>query len=361
MKILHKYIIRETIPYFFFSLLLLTFLGILQRLMRMVNLIFTRDVSPVLVLKILMSYFPQTLSLTIPMSILVAVLMAYGRMSGDKEITALRSSGVNLFSIIKPVLTVSFIIVVVMIYLNLKFIPDTYFNARRYLHRMGTSSPLISIQENKFNKIGNILINVSDIDSAELSFRNVHIEDYSHNENRTILGRKGRLERTETGFNLIINDAAIHQLDGEGKYRIITPIKQISLPINIFDQGLTDVRKTVKMMTYYELIDIITNKETDHNERTINNARVHLAQMFVIPFASLAFAFIAAPLGLISKTGKSVGLGLSFIVIFIYYILLSVSETIALKGMISPFIILWTPNVVLVIMGILLIRKVIAA
>ena len=362
MKTLSRYILIETIPYFIYSLALLSFLGLLQRLMKMVNLIFTRNADSVLIFKILINFIPPTVSITIPMSILIAVLMAYGRMSGDNEIIAMRSCGINLLIIIKPVLIVSLIFGLILIGLNLQFIPYSMYQAKKYLNKLAISSPLISISENKFNKLGNILLKVEKIEPKNLGFKNLHIE-YADNKNRIILAKEGYILKDKTGYSLVINNASIHQLDKNDKYKIVNPIDQMIIPINIFNSKLNSrFNKSLKMMSFFELIKFI--KIYDRSNKVIKpliTARIYLIEMFVIPIACISFAFIAAPLGLISKSGKSIGFGLSFILIFIYYILLTISETISYKQIISPYIVLWFPNVLLIVIGIILIKKVIHA
>lgn len=362
MKILTKTIIIESLPYFFFSFIILTFLGLLQRLLTMVNLIFTRNADIGLVIKIFLNFIPTTISVTVPMSILISVLMVYGRMSGDKEIIAIRACGINLIKIINPILVISLLLSIILIALNLNFIPNTFYNARSYLYRLTISSPFLNISEYKFNQLGNIILKVNNIDSKNLSFTNIHIE-YINDKTRIILAKSGQIVKDKTGYNLVINDASIHQIDPDGKYKIINPIKQMIIPLDSFSNNINDIyEKTIKMMTFTELVQFIKNfNPSKYRLKELISAKIYLVEMLVIPFACLAFSFIAAPLGLISKSGKSIGFGLSFILIFIYYVLLSLGETISYKNIISPYWILWMPDIVLIIIGILLMKKVIYA
>ncbi|HOK41567.1 MAG TPA: LptF/LptG family permease [bacterium] len=360
MRLLSKYVLIELFPFFIYSFLLLTFLGLLQKLIQSITLIFTRDVDFLVVVKIILYFLPSTILLTIPMSLVIAILMVFGKMSADKEIIAIKSAGINLFYIIRPVLFFAIFFSLLLIFLNVKFIPDTSYKAKKTIYKMSIESPLIAIAEDKFNRLGDILLKFEKMNPELLSFTNAHIEFIS-DKNKIILAKKGKISKNKNGYILIINDVSIHQLEDDGKYKIIHPIKEMIIPLEYFNSQLNSIyEKTIKMMNFYELKNFIKNfDKNNENLRLLINAKIYLTEMFVLPIACIAFAVIASPLGLISKSGKTIGFGVSLILIFIYYVLLSFSETLAFKEIFSPYYILWLPNIFLFIIGIFLIIKVI--
>src|ERR1039457_6873951 len=93
MKILSRYILREFLSNLFLGLLIFTFVLLLDHLFELADLLLNKGVGLGLTLKLLFLLLPSSLSLTLPMSTLLAVLLTFGRLSENNEITAVRASG----------------------------------------------------------------------------------------------------------------------------------------------------------------------------------------------------------------------------------------------------------------------------
>src|ERR1035437_7030767 len=104
MKILSKYILKELFFPFFLSMGIISFLLITNRLITLVDLVLSYGVNPLTVVKLVLYILPATFAITVPMSLLVAVLMAFGRLSQDMEITAMKAGGVSLRRLLLPLL-----------------------------------------------------------------------------------------------------------------------------------------------------------------------------------------------------------------------------------------------------------------
>ena len=77
-----------------------------------------------------------------------------------------------------------------------------------------------------------------------------------------------------------------------------------------------------------------------------------------IPFASIVFIFIGAPLSLTPvKSAKSIGMGLSIIVIFIYYIFMNFGRVLGSNGKIDPMLGAWMPNLIFLVLGLILVSR----
>lgn len=92
-KILHRYIFREIGVPFALGLGVFTFVLLLARLLKLIELVVNRGVPVESVARIFLYLLPAFLEVTVPMAMLLAILVAFGRLSADSEITALRSSG----------------------------------------------------------------------------------------------------------------------------------------------------------------------------------------------------------------------------------------------------------------------------
>ena len=116
MKTAHRYVFQEMMPYFFLSVAVLTFLFMINKIFVLLDLVINKKVPLGDTLVLYFSLVPFVLSLTIPMSMMVATLLAFGRLSSDMEITAFKSSGVHIFNLIFPVLLFGFVMTLGMLY-----------------------------------------------------------------------------------------------------------------------------------------------------------------------------------------------------------------------------------------------------
>ena len=123
-------------------------------------------------------------------------------------------------------------------------------------------------------------------------------------------------------------------------------------------EEISKLNKKVSDMNFSELREYIYLKESQGRETF--EERVKLHQRISIPFASFIFALLAAPLGIKPgrSSGSAVGLGLSIIVIFIYYILMTVGDAVASQGTVAPWLGAWLQNIVFLIIGSVLLYRV---
>src|SRR4030067_3630658 len=97
------YILNEISPIFFVSLMSFTFILLMDKIFKRVELVAARGVNPVQILKLLMFISPSFLIFTIPMGVLVSTLLTFGRLSADSEITAFKASGFSLYQLFFPI------------------------------------------------------------------------------------------------------------------------------------------------------------------------------------------------------------------------------------------------------------------
>jgi len=106
-KIVHRYVFREIVVPFLFGLSVFTFILLIARLLKLIELVVTRGVPVLNILQLLSYIMPAFLEVTVPMAMLLAILVAFGRLSADSEMVALRSSGLSLYQLIAPVAMVA--------------------------------------------------------------------------------------------------------------------------------------------------------------------------------------------------------------------------------------------------------------
>lgn len=152
MKILHRYIYKELIGPFLFSLSIIMFLFLMQYLVKIINEIFGKGLALFTIFKLIVFNLAWMMALAVPMATLLAVLMAYGRFSADNEIIILKSSGISIYRMIRPALVFGAALTVFMLYFNDQILPDTNHAARQLFQSIRQKKPTLTLEEHIFFK-----------------------------------------------------------------------------------------------------------------------------------------------------------------------------------------------------------------
>ena len=130
MRLLSKYLVRETILPFIFSLLMITFVLFINFLLRAIDRFLGKGLELSIILEYLFLNMAWIIALSVPMAVLLASLMTFGRMSEDNEINAMRSSGISFLSIIYSPLLLGVLVALLLTFFNNFILPEMNFRAR---------------------------------------------------------------------------------------------------------------------------------------------------------------------------------------------------------------------------------------
>jgi len=129
-KTIDKYVFRELVTPFMYSILVLTMIFLVNFIIRAMDRILGKGLSFLVILEYILLNLAWILALAIPLSVLVAVLLAYGRLATDHEVTAMRSGGISLPRIMAPALAFGIFIGSFTLYFNTSILPDVNHRAR---------------------------------------------------------------------------------------------------------------------------------------------------------------------------------------------------------------------------------------
>ncbi|MBP2681005.1 MAG: permease YjgP/YjgQ family protein, partial [Candidatus Krumholzibacteriota bacterium] len=147
---LERYILRNHIGPFFFSLSLLTFVFIMDFILRYIDLFLTKGVAFHIVLQTFILSLGHMFALIIPMAVLPATLMTFGNFASENEITAMKASGVSLYRMILPGFVAATLLTGGMIYYNNRILPESNHRLLNLLIDIGKKKPTVEIKENVF-------------------------------------------------------------------------------------------------------------------------------------------------------------------------------------------------------------------
>jgi len=153
MRLLDRHLLRAAVGPFFFGLFTITFLLMIDVLFRYVDMFVSKGVPFVVATKVLILSLGYTLALSVPMSVLVAVLMAVGQLAADNEITAMKASGVSLWSVLRPLLLGAVMIGGGLTAFNHYVYPESNHTLVGLLYDIKRSRPMLEIRPQMFTDL----------------------------------------------------------------------------------------------------------------------------------------------------------------------------------------------------------------
>jgi len=352
MPIIYKYLTKEIFKYFAIILAMVVSIYIAVDFFERIDDFMEAGLSISKVFSYLIFKTPFIVAQIIPVSILLAVLIVFGLMSKYNEIVALKSSGISIYYLLRPVLLIGLIVSAFLFFLSEIIVPITMGQANRiWLNEVRKESAVISKGKNIWIK-GNHLI--------------THIK-YYHATNRTIFGIT--INRFDESFRLIRRVDANKGIYKQGKWvlydiveqnlnkadgnYIIKFHKEIIEKFDFLPDDLKRVIKKSEQMSFKELLAYIKKVEAEGYDAT--SYKVDLYAKAAFPFVCIIMCIVGT--GIALKEKKHEGLALSIAygigIVFLYWIFYSFCVSLGYGDMLPPFIAAWTANLVFLSFGVI--------
>ena len=356
-KIISRYVFRYMLAPFGLCVLFFTFLFLMAEMIKVVNWIVNYNVSFGSVCAAILFTIPFLLTFVLPMSIMVAVLLTFLRLSTDNEIIALKSCGLGIYKLLRPVLLFGFIGAVMTLALTLFVVPWGKGALEILAYKVAASNISIGLQERTFNdSFKDLVLYVNEIDRRQNQVKDIFIEDKRRPDVVvTVVAPSGKLlsNPEQLKLQLQLFDGTIYQTNlGERSSNAIY-FRTYNMNLDLAEL-VSDVekpkyrhRESLNLKDLRERIKVFA--ETHPGK---NRARMTLHRRFAIPAACIVLAFLALPLGIQARSTKpflSMLLGLFFFLL--YYLLLSAGYTFGERGYIPAALSMWLPNAVMTIVG----------
>lgn len=356
MRILDRYVIREVLWPFGIGLLITTFLFIIPVLIRDGEELVAKGVPPHVIAQLMWQLVPQSLGLTVPMSLLFGLLIGFGRLSGDREFVAMQACGVSLLRLLRPVALLSLGTTAWSAYVLLVSVPAGNQTYREILFGIVADRAESTVKPRVFfDDFPNLMLYVREVPPAG-GWNGVFMADDRPGQKRSIyLARRGRvvIDRQRRTAEMVLDDGTQHTADTAGKYEVFT-FKQQVIKVNpdtVFARAGPD--KGEREMTIGELEVRIADLE--RLGESAHGARMEIHKKFSIPFACIVFGLIGLALGASNRReGRLASFVIGTAVIFVYYVLLWLGIGMARGQMLPAWLGVWLPNLVLLPLGALL-------
>ena len=342
------------------ALVLFTFVMLVGNLVKLTDLLINKGVSPLLILEMFGLLMPSLMSYTLPMSVLTGTLLAFGKLSSDREILAMKASGISFYAIAAPVLLTGLVVSIGLIPINTHAVPWSHYATRQLLVDIGIRNPAAFLEGGTFIKeFKPYILFIYQVEGNKLSKIRIY-EPKEGRPTRTIVAQRGEFIPipNEQRVLLKLYDGAADEPDPKD------PLKFYKLQFKTYAMNLAvgegknskNLSRKPKDMSLYQLKTEIAKLSGEGIDPV--PLRVEFHRRFSMAFSPLMFILTGLPLGVTTRRAqRSVGFGLSVIVFLGYYLFLVLGQALAEKGTVSPMPALWIGNLVFFAIGLWLLRR----
>jgi len=361
MRILTRYILREVTSHALIGVAVFTFVLFTRDLGRLLELV-VRNSAPLPSVAALFFYtVPVALIYTIPMGVLVGILIGLSRLAADSEITAMRASGMGVWTFLR-IISIFAVGATLLALLNSVYIaPKSQAALGRLQDRLKNSQVSFEIQPRVFYEgFPQLVLYVQDVHSGRGAalWKGVFIADISTPTPRIWTAQQGILvpEGQDT-LHLHLTSGSTHETDPDnpGNYRIST-FEQTDIPI-YFPPSESKQEQEPAPMAQLGTWELPREaRQTNPSAALWYESEFH--RRFALPAACLVLALVGLPLGLSSKKGgKSAGFVLTIVLVLVYYSLSLSGISLARQGKIPPALGAWGADLVFLIAGAVLLWR----
>ena len=358
MKLLDRYVVREILPPFLIALLVFTFVLIIPFIIEMAEQLIAKGVPWPTLLRLTATLVPQALGLTIPMSFLIAILVAFGRLSADREVMVLMACGVSPYRLLRPVFVLGIVFWAATSWVMIDAIPNENQNYREITARIVADRAEGQVRPREFfEDFPDTVLYVREV-PASGGWQDVFAATTRDPAQPVIyIARRGRMvvDRRLRTIQMLLQDGTRHTTKSNepGTYEVVR-FKEMILsldPESVFPR--TGPARGEREMSIAELQARIADLRA-HN-LSPHNPIMEIQKKFSIPVACFVFAELGVALGVSHRRdGKLASFVLGIGVIFVYYVVMFTAQAMTKGGLMPAWLAMWLPNILLGAAGILL-------
>lgn len=352
-KVLDKFILGELRAPFLFGMMAFSIILVAGGLLfQLADLIIERGVSLGVVARLFLYYMPRLVAFTVPMSCLLAALLGFSKLSTNSELVALKSAGLSFQRIMRPVVVAAFFVSIGSFLVNETVVPLSEKAAANVMvyEVLKQTPPIfkekIFLREESAGKLKRVIY-IDKMNNRTNVMQNIIVQEFED-------GRMIRVISAKTGewinSGWWMDDGKVFEIKEDGSVSLMFKFDRQALML-LFNPE--EVKKKVEdpdQMTISALYQTIKLNEATGMDSSKLWMILHLR--ISIPWACLILAIVGAALGSRpQRSGSSVGLGLSVIIVFVYYVIMSFTRSLGESAYLPPFIAAWTANAIFLIVG----------
>jgi LPS export ABC transporter permease LptG/LPS export ABC transporter permease LptF len=361
VRILTRYILKEVVSHAFIGGAIFTFVLFIRYLPNLLELVVRNSASLGTVLKIVFLLMPNMFTVTIPMAVLVGILLGLSRLAADSEVTAMRASGVGVWTFVRVVGMVAVAAWLVSLANTMYFAPRATAAMLREEDSLANAQASYEVQPRVFYEdFKNVVLYVQDVRAGQgaANWRQIFLADVTDptQPKVTTADRATVVNGPSQTITMRLRDGAEHStVAGQpGDYTIST-FAATDLPLE------TGTQEDVHLGKSDTPILAMNNRELlarTHGADNVRLYQIEFQKRLAYPAACLVLMLVGVPLGISSRRGgKSAGFVLTIVLVFVYYFLSSTGTALARQNKIPAFVGVWEANLLFALCGLILLRQ----
>ena len=342
--IIHRLILKELLLNFLFVVSSMSVILFMEKFVRLTRLFMGKGADFSDIVKLFFYIQPSILLLSIPMAILIAIFLTYGRMATDNETVVMKASGMSFFGVSKAAVLLSTACFALLLVVSLYLLPRGMQSFKHTLHETIVKKASLTFEEGTFSDVfKDTVIYVKDMYSKD-RFNGIFIYQEAGKSLEApvvIVAENGEISSNvdEGLVKLSMNNGLIHTF-GKNNSTEISFAKYdflLSTGVESMAQDKPDEVKTTTLWNGYG-----SRLSWD----------VELQRRLALPFACLIFGMLGPALSSrIGKIGRLGGFSLSLLILVAYYMILIMGEGLSKSGKVSPLLGGWIANIIFGIMA----------
>lgn len=341
--LLDRYIFSELLSPFGLSLGALCFVMLTRELLRLVELLVSKGVGLWAVIKVFSILLPSFLVLTLPIAGIIASITAFGRLSYDKELVAMRAAGLSLFRLTQPVLLFAVFVFSLTLWLAQWGQPWSSMNLKKVALNLLRDQLVLALEHGTFNEpMPKLTIYVPDDGSGRPS-KGIFISDERDPAAPRVIVAEHYDVLLDSAHDLVslrLLSGVIHNRPYQTDQYEQIAFATYDLRLNLSQSGYAAVEERP---TYETILARLTESRWTDTQ-ALRRLMEHYKDL-AFPTASLVFCLLGVPVGIVSKrSGRIGGFAVGVLIVVVYYVLNVACEFLVTTLMIPPFAGAWLPN-----------------
>ncbi|MDR1943910.1 MAG: LptF/LptG family permease [Synergistaceae bacterium] len=359
IPILDRFVLGQMLAPFLFGIMSFTVILVAGNLLfKLADLVIQRGVSLGIVTRLFLYSLPAVIVLTIPMSCLLASLLGFGGMSANSEIVALKSAGVSFGRIVRPLVVAGAVISVAAFAMNETVVPLSERAAANVLrYEVFRSVPPV-FRENVFIRdesegVLRRVLYIRTVRPGTGEMSDILVQEFEGGKiNRLITAPRGNW----IDGSWWLYDGNVFEVRPDNSVAMLFSFEKQRLNLAITPHNMDANSSDPSAMSLRELYATIANASLQGNDTGKLRMLLHLR--IAVPWASVVLILVGASVGSRpQRSSSSIGLGLAVIIVFSYYVIMSLFKSLGEAGFIPVIPAAWAPNASFLIVGSILARR----
>jgi lipopolysaccharide export system permease protein len=380
---LHKYLTYQVIASLLLTVAVFTFVLLLGNVLKeILTLLINGQVRPGTMFEAIGLLIPFVWVFALPMGLLTATLLVFGRFSADQELTAARASGISLLSLVTPILLLSLLCCCVSAWINMEIGPRCRVAYKNFLFLARSELMNVRLPEGRFIRdFPGYIFYVEKNRGDNLQGVMIYKLENGTNVETTLRAPRGQFETDAANKQLILHLFDARSVTLNGSHVGITSFPMLTLNFDLNAATNQISKPKISDMTFWQLQDELRDLEQRLSpppaasispselqaqlrevakQRAILTEPIHVAmhRQIAFSFACFSFTLIGIPLGIrVHRRETNIGVAMALVLVVIYYSFVTLGESLSAHPEFAPHLIFWVPNFIFQAVGAVLLWR----